>query len=187
MTLEERKKWNEKYLKAAYPDAPARIVKKFIGRAPGGRALDIGAGVGSNSLLAAEKGFQVDAVDVSDVALFRLFKRHPRINPICADLDFFEIRKKRYSLILNIRFLNRRLFPHIREGLAPGGILIFETCLAAPGETAGDQPGQDYLLRENELLHAFLSLNILFYQEKERGRKRARTYSASLVAMKRDL
>ena len=42
-----------------------------------GRALDIAAGRGRNSLFLAELGFEVDAVDVSDVAV-ETVARHAR-------------------------------------------------------------------------------------------------------------
>jgi len=95
----------------------------------------------------------------------KLAERHSNLHPICADLDGFDIPENRYSLILNIRFLNRRLFPYIRDGLVAGGVLIFETYLYSPAAEETDPMCRDYLLRSNELLHAFLPLKILYYRE----------------------
>lgn len=180
----DRIRWNEKYRqKESLSYEASEIVRQFYSVAAKGRALDIAAGAGKNALFLADQGFSVDAVDISDFALKMLAGKHPEIYPICADLDTFDIPRNRYSLILNIRFLNRRLFPYIREGLVPGGILIFETYLEGRSQEYCQASSRDYLLRENELLHSFLSMKILFYQE-TRDSSRNEFHIASLVALK---
>lgn len=183
---QDKIKWNEKYKHADAFKEASPVVRKHWPLAPRGRALDIAAGMGRNSMFLARKGFVVDAVDISEKGLGKLAGRHSRVHPICADLDVFDIPAERYSLIINIRFLNRRLFPYIREGLTPGGILIFESYLETP-EVKTDEPFcRDYLLRANELLHAFLSLGILYYREGEGSSKNGPRRIASLVARKED-
>ncbi len=174
----DRIKWNDKYLRRKPPSAPARIVKKYAALSRKGRALDIAAGTGRNAIFLAKNGFSVEAVDISDVALKQLTGRYPNLQPICVDLDTFDIRPGRYDLICNIRFLNRRLFPLIIEGLMPGGILIFESYLDGPKRSGKGPTCRDYLLKENELLHAFLPLHIHDYRETDGS-------VVSLVAMKR--
>jgi SAM-dependent methyltransferase len=177
----DRKRWNRRYRERESPEAPAAIVREFFPLAAPGRALDIAAGTGRNARFLAERGFTVDAVDISDVAADRLRGLHPRVNAIRADLDRYTIAGERYQLVVNIRFLLRRLFPYLVEGLAPGGLLIFETFIEAP--PGGDGPAnRDYLLRENELLHAFLSLRILWYREQEEQGEGGPYRIASLVA-----
>jgi tellurite methyltransferase len=183
--LQDRLKWNEKYQTASYPNEPAAILKNYIELAGGQKkALDIAAGNGRNSLFLADQGFTVDAVDISDIGLRLFAGKHPNIHPICADLDHFDIPANSYDLIINIKFLNRRLFPYIREGLTPGGILIFQTLLDSPIMGENRPACRDYLLRENELLHAFLSLRVLFYSEAEERDHGEISALASLVAMK---
>ena len=179
----DRIKWNKKYRARSYNKPTAEIVARFSSLARPGRALDIAAGLGNNGLFLADKGFEVDAVDISDVAMDELTGRHSRVQAICEDLDTYDIPAARYSLILNIRYLNRRLFPGIVEGLIPGGVLIFETFIEKIGE-GGGATCRDYLLRENELLHAFLSMNILFYEEKKGNSPRGPFKAAALVALK---
>ena len=120
-------------------------------------------------------------MDISDVAIHHLRGLHPNINAIRADLDTYEIPPERYSLILNIRFLDRHLFPLIREGLVPGGVAIFETYLE---EQSGNGMAREYLLRENELLHCFLSLKILYYEEKDTDFNGGPGREAALVGMR---
>lgn len=166
MADQDRERWNRKYREPRGENDPSEIVRLFSRMAPVKRAMDIAAGEGRNALYLAEQGFQVDAVDISDVAMDRLKGRHPRLTALRRDLDTYQIPAGRYGLIANIRYLNRRLFPAIIEGLVPGGVLIFETYLIeAEGEDAGPIHCRDYLLRENELLHSFLRMRIIHYSE----------------------
>jgi len=181
----DRIKWNDKYHKHDPITTPSRIVETHFHLSRKGQALDIASGTGRNAIFLAEHGFSVDAIDISEVGLQHLGDRHPEISPICADLDTYEIPPNRYTLILNIRFCQRRLFPLIIEGLAPGGILIFESYLEQ-SEREGDGPTcRDYLLRENELLHAFLALHIINYREGTVPGRKSHNRVASLVAVKK--
>jgi SAM-dependent methyltransferase len=182
--LPDRLKWNQKYETDQFSDAPSSIVKQFFKLAVGKKALDIAAGNGRNALFLADQGFAVDAVDISDAGLNLFAGQHANVQPICADLDNFDIPANQYDLIINIKFLSRRLFPYIREGLNRGGILIFQTFLDSPDGGEEQPRRRDYRLRENELLHAFLSLKILFYEEGKEESHDDATHRATLVAVK---
>ena len=184
MSEKDRIRWNEKYSEKKYPDSPSEIVEKFSHLADKGFALDIAAGNGRNAIFLANQGFVCDAVDVSDRAVAEISGKHAGVNAFCADLDSYEIPDDRYSLILNIRYLNRRLFPCIKEALIPGGILIFETYMKGEDNEVFPVSCRDYLLRSNELLHAFLSLQILYYEEKNVETCRGPGRIASLVGRK---
>jgi tellurite methyltransferase len=177
----DRSKWNAKYRKGDPPQEASDIVRRFHRLAPGPRALDLAAGGGRNALFLAGHGFQVDAVDISEEGLARFAA--PGVRRACVDLDAFDIPPERYDLIINVLYVNRRLFPQLREGLRPGGVLIFESLLAGAGGGEGERTCRDYLLHENELLHSFLRLQVLHYREadeSEGGESRRRL--ASLVA-----
>jgi SAM-dependent methyltransferase len=178
MTNKDRDKWNTRYLKRPGGMDPSPMLKKHWGLASCGSALDIACGNGRNSIFLAEKGFVVDAVDISTVATNQLAGRHQNINVICADLDTWIIPRNRYELIANVRFLDRRLFPLIRKGLRTGGVLIFESFI--------DQEKENYCLKQNELLRAFQSLRIIFYEEKKADFSAKFDQIASLVAIKTD-
>ncbi|NPA52559.1 MAG: methyltransferase domain-containing protein [Aquificae bacterium] len=180
----DRLKWNERYKENdLLPQEPSNIVKHFYNLAPKGRALDIAAGNGRNSLFLAQKGFYVDAVDISDVAIDKIKKlNNKNINPILADLDSYEIEENKYDLVININFLNRNLFPSIKESLKPNGVLIFETFLL---DKYSHIKTKNYLLRKNELLQYFIDFRIIFYQEKNVQKlNRENATIASLVAIK---
>ena len=179
----DQDKWNAKYRQANQEPPLCDAVERFWHLAPRrGRVLDLAAGLGGNSIFLAGQGFDVDAVDISDVAVARLKGRHSKVTPLCADLDHYAIAAQTYDLILNIHFLNRRLFPLIMEGLKPGGLLIVETFLEGNPDGVEETTCRDYLLRPNELLHAFLKLQILYYEEKENVPPIRASHLATLVA-----
>jgi SAM-dependent methyltransferase len=66
--------WNESYATGQLPwdtGEPDRMLVEFVraGRVAPGRALEIGAGTGTNALWLAQQGFDVLAVDVSKLAV----------------------------------------------------------------------------------------------------------------------
>lgn len=174
----DRKKWDARYSRDLGSFAPSAILTTYGSLAPVGVALDIACGNGRNSVYLAEKGFSVDAVDISTTATDRLAGKNPNINVICADLDTWTIPPNHYALIVNIRFLDRRLFPMIQDGLKPGGVLIFESFM--------DALENKYCLMQNELIRAFMSLRVVYYEEKKLDQGGKFDQTASLVAIKPD-
>ena len=182
--IEDKERWNIRHVEKPMRKNVEPVIEKYISMASGNKALDIACGTGRNTHFLLDKGFYVDAVDLSDYALSQI-KDDEKINKIEVDLDSYNLQKNAYDLIININYLNRRLLPQIKEALQPNGLLIFETFIVAHGDF--NQPvNPEYLLRENELLHAFIGLDIIYYEEKDdinlRGEK---TRVASLVARKR--
>ncbi len=186
MSQKDREKWDEKYRNDFGDTEPSKIVRDYIQLAPKGRALDLASGKGRNSLFLALQGFEVDAVDVSTVAVDAMKDLHPRLHARCEDLDTWDLPQQQYDLIVSIRFLDQRLFPRIIEALKPGGMLIFESFLEKTQLTGESCHNPKYLLSHNELLHAFLPLRIVFYREETRQEgEEAIVSMASLVAFKR--
>ncbi len=181
---QDRIKWNEKYRKEHHPTEVASVVKRFYHLAPGKKALDIAAGNGRNAVFLNDKGFSVDAVDVSEVGLAEFAGKYPNINALCADLDQFDIAPAHYDLIVNVKFLNRRLFPYIKEGLTPGGVVIFHTLLESDTIKSTPKNCRDYLLKTNELLHAFLAMRIIYYREAKDPKRNHSNEMATLVAVR---
>ncbi len=182
--IEDKERWNIRYKEKPFRDYVEPIIEKYIDNAKVGYALDIACGQGRNTHFLAEKGFEVDAVDLSDYAL-SCVRDEKNIHKIEADLDEYNLEKNKYDLVVNMNYLNRRFFHQIKEALKPNGVVIFETFIIAHGDFDNPQ-NPEYLLRKNELLHAFIGLNIIYYEERDdinlRGEK---TRVASLVAQKR--
>lgn len=181
---QDRIKWNKKHAEKAPGRLIPDIVRDFCGHAPTGPALDIACGTGAVSLYLAGRGFHVDAVDISDVALAKFAKQHPCIRTVCADLDEFDLPVDHYNLIVNLRYLNRRLFPQIIDSLKPGGVLIFETFMHAANKALDRGFKREYLLEADELRDAFAKLETLHYAETDSGCDETPGRLASLVGKK---
>lgn len=182
----DRQRWNRKYRQRdGAPESVAPIVAKYCHLAPPGRALDIAAGTGQNARFLAENGFVVTAIDISDIALSALAGIHPRLHPVCLDLDRWDLPENRYQLVINLHYLNRRLFTPIAEALVAGGVLIFETFIDPPPGRGGSTHCRDYLLKEYELRHAFAAMKTVFYEESTMPSALGDAKMASLVAIRR--
>ncbi|SFV53781.1 tellurite resistance protein TehB [hydrothermal vent metagenome] len=180
---EDRERWNLRHIEKPMRKNVEPIVEKYIDLATVGNALDIACGTGRNTHFLVKKGFKVDAVDLSDYAL-SCIDDNKNINKIEVDLDEYSLASKKYNLIININYLQRRFFPQIKEALRDGGIVIFETFIVAHGDFE-NPANPEYLLRKNELLHAFIGLDIIYYEERDEVNLRGeKSRVASLVAQK---
>jgi len=181
--ISDKERWNKRHVDKPMRTNVEPLIEKYINEAEVGEALDIACGIGRNTHFLAEKGFLVDAVDISDYALSQV-KNMATIKKFEVDLDTYNLEINKYDLIVNINFLSRRLMPQIKEALRSGGVVIFETFIIAHGEFT--QPvNPEFLLRKNELLHAFIGLDIIYYEERSDVNLRGEnTCVASLVARK---
>lgn len=183
--IQDKERWNKRHVDKPMRTNVEPLIEKYINEAEVGEALDIACGIGRNTHFLAEKGFLVDALDISDYALSQV-KDMATIKKFEVDLDTHNLEINKYDLIVNINYLSRRLMPQIKEALRSGGVIIFETFIIAHGEFT--QPvNPEFLLRKNELLHAFIGLDILYYEERTDVNLRGEaTRVASLVARKKD-
>ncbi len=74
MSDADRDKWDARYRQGSYRARthPTELLAEWLPRLPRGRALDVACGAGRNALYLAEAGYEVDAIDISSVALDRL-------------------------------------------------------------------------------------------------------------------
>lgn len=164
--MDDKTRWNAKHQNVPMPNDPSAIVIKNVKPSNGKRALDIACGTGRNTHYLAELGYEVDAVDISDYALTQI-NRTNKIHPIESDLTNYSIIPNSYDLIININYLERKLFSSMIAGLANDGILIFETFITAHEEGYHNPSNPEFLLRSNELPTEFSALKILFYEERD--------------------
>jgi cyclopropane fatty-acyl-phospholipid synthase-like methyltransferase len=184
MAQEDKERWDKKYRNNPIPDQPVPVVTEFAKLAKGRKALDIACGMGRNSKYLASMGFEVDALDISSVAIDSL-QGIPNIHPKEVDLDSYTLPENRYDLIISTNFLKRALFPQIRAALKEGGLFIYETFLYHPdNETAPSN--RSFLLEEGELKstfsHGYSILHLREYWTEDL--KGAKTMKASIVARK---
>jgi SAM-dependent methyltransferase len=156
--------WDEHYSDPAHIDfTPAPLLVEAAELLRPGRALDLACGVGRNALFLASLGWQVTAVDRSAVGIRLLRERATGLNldARVADLEAggFAIEPGAYDLICDFYYLQRDLFPAIREGVRPGGVFAGAIHLFEEGREA------QYVLRPGELRQEFHGWKILFYSE----------------------
>jgi SAM-dependent methyltransferase len=163
---EDRIRWNRKFDSKQEMGETSLWVQDMYRMAPGPIVLDLAAGQGRNAAFLARQGYEVLALDLSDRAVQSL-KAHnlPGLVPVQADLDTYPLRGESFDLIVCCFFLDRRLFPYIKESLKPGGILLYESAMESDQPSINQPGNRDYLFRTNELLHSFLGLRIISYQE----------------------
>ncbi len=184
---EDRKHWDKLYSSRNYifGKEPARFIEEHIDLLPPGRGLDLAMGEGRNAVYLAKKGFQVDGVDISEVALKKA-KRLARenrvsIHTLSADLASYLINPESYTVILNIDYLQRNLIPQIKRGLRKKGVVVFENLTEDQLKNAGGKNlRRDALLRKGELREFFKDFEILVYREVNDGK----FAKASLIARK---
>ncbi len=174
MTEFDRQRWDEKYTNR---DSPREIVPddwliECATPLPVGRALDLACGLGHNAIWLAERGWTVDAVDISPVGLTLAARRAEQvdvrgINWIAADLDSFEPEPAGYDLVIVFRFLDRESVPAIvQAGLKPGGRLVYETFTTAQLERDDDHiQNPKYALHPGELPEIFPKFDVVTYRE----------------------
>jgi SAM-dependent methyltransferase len=131
----DSQQWDERYsgTEFEWTTRPNQFVAAELADLPPGRALDLAAGEGRNTVWLAERGWQVTAVDFSRVGLEKGRKLsaargvdEARVDWIVADLRDFEPDRDFYDLVL-IAYL--QVNPELRAtvmaraaaALAPGG------------------------------------------------------------------
>lgn len=139
----------------------------------GDTALDIACGLGANSLFLARMNYQVEAIDISDVAINFVLehtrKNGLKIHPwVCdlTELDRVEWQNHSFNLVVMTYYLDRSLFPIVKSLVQENGYFFMETFYQTPQKQNTGISNQ-YRLQSNELLAEFSGWKILFFEENE--------------------
>jgi SAM-dependent methyltransferase len=135
-------------------EKPSPWVERFLPLiAAGGPVLDLACGNGRHSLLLAERGYRVEAVDRDAVALAGIAAREPRVTVRSADLEGgpWPYHGSAFDGILVTNYLYRPLLPMLLNALEVNGVLIYETFMVG-NERFGKPANPAFLLRQGELL-----------------------------------
>jgi protein-L-isoaspartate O-methyltransferase len=165
--------------------SPSPFVLEHLALAPPGPALDVACGSGRHALALARAGRVVDAVD-RDPARCAALARQARadglaVRVVCADLTDWSPPHGRYAIVVNTLYLERALVPRLVAGLAPGGLLLFETFTAAQLAT-GHPRNPDFVLHPGELARLAIGLEVLAHREGAVERDGATVHLAALAA-----
>lgn len=121
-----------------YNDLPEAALLKFLPAVPKGRALDIGAGLGGNSLFLARQGFAVEALEKDPEIALKCKERTDRedlgIKILTNSIEEQELEENKYSLIIAawvFQFIPAEhvlpVLKKLEKALLPGGFLYIGT------------------------------------------------------------
>ena len=153
--------------------APSAWVQRFASMVPeGAPVLDLACGGGRHTRLFAEAGHPVTAVDI-DLSRLGDLARHPRVEPVQADLEGGDplfprgpLQGRTFGAVVVTNYLHRPLLEHLVAALAPGGILLYETPAEGNEALGGRVTNPDFLLRHGELLElARGRLRVIAYED----------------------
>lgn len=150
-----------------------------------GLALDVACGDGRNAVWMARRGLAVDAIDIAHGALQRLVtvarRERLAVHAIQADLERFPLPVDRYTLVVNVRYLQRSLLPALRRAVRPGGLIAFETFLRDQARI-GHVRNASFLLDPGELRAGFAGFEALVDDEGLHETPEGPAYLARLLA-----
>ncbi|GAA4858947.1 class I SAM-dependent methyltransferase [Actinomycetospora straminea] len=160
MSTADRKRWDARFadLEAVEPGPPTALAGREDLVPTTGRALDVACGRGAVAVWLARRGLDVEAVDVSPVALAAGRALAGEVHWVEADLDDGLPVDGPYDVVVCQRFRDPALYPALVDALAPGGLLVV-TVLTGEGAFRAP-PG--------ELLAAFGHLDVLHHDAGDR-------------------
>jgi tellurite methyltransferase len=133
------------------------------------RALDIAMGGGRHAVALARAGFSTFGVDVKleavRAAVAAGASEGVRVRGWCADLTQHPLPRGRFDLVVVSRYLQRDLFPALRQAVVPGGVVIYETFTTHQRALGRPPTSPDHLLEPGELRRRFDGFEVLFYEE----------------------
>jgi len=163
--------WDERYRGGEHATRePSPLLIRVIKDLKPGRALDLACGAGRHAICLAQNGWQVTAVDSSRVGIEVLRRRadeaHLSVDARVADLEkgAFQIEAAAYDLICDLYYLHRDLFPAIRAGVKPGGVVVAAIHLN-DGNPDAKPHNPAFLLEPAELKTLFSDWEITYYHE----------------------
>lgn len=181
--------WNQRYAKPgyAYGTEPNGFLVSVADRIPTGRVLCLGEGEGRNAVHLAGLGYDVTAVDISDVGLEKARRlaneRNVTISTLVADLTIYHIEPATWDGIVSIfchlpKPLRQWLHAAVISGLKPGGVFVLEAY--APRQmnfSSGGPPVPELLVSLDELLQELGNLDLVVARQTERDIHEGRCHS----------
>ena len=163
--------WDERYRDGEHTTAePSPLLRMAVAGVRPGRALDLACGAGRHTIFLAKSGWNVLAVDGSNAAI-EMLRQRALENGITADArvtdlesDEFQIQADEYDLVCDFQYLQRDLFPAIRAGVKPGGLVVAEIHLN-DGKPNLNPANPKFLLERGELQKIFGAWEIQHYSE----------------------
>ncbi len=156
--------------------------------------LDLACGTGRNGLYLCSEGFDVVFADKNEMLLSQV-EQIAKANSFEDKCDtwltdfevnnFNELGNKSFAAVIVFRYLHRELFKQIKQAVATGGIVVYETFTEQQGEF-GRPKNPDFLLKKGELAMLFSDWKILHSFEGviENGVNKEKQAIAQIIAVK---
>jgi len=132
-----------------------------------GKVLDLGCGVGGNSIFLTEKGFNVTCIDTDKEVIDAIKKNYPKVNAINKNILEFKFLENEYDLILALNVLSffdaenaELIIRNIAKSLKENGLAYLQVF-----STSEPNKKFKHLFTEEELKQAFLENKILELEE----------------------
>lgn len=142
-------------------------VKRFATAIPkGGLVLDLACGAGRHSVMLADLGYSVLAVDQDISAIQKLQNSSIQICQLDLETDAWPLEGQEFAGIVVSNYLYRPFLGKLPDMLQEGGVLIYET-FAEGNSRFGKPSNPNFLLKTGELL-AFAehySLKVIAYED----------------------
>jgi SAM-dependent methyltransferase len=167
-----QEKWDRRYREQVFNPRiqPTPFLKAHIVSVKPGRALCLAAGNGRNAVFLAERGFKVDAVDISAEGLelcTRLAEtRGVSVTPIRANLAQYAFGEGIYDLVTKFYYYQPQLLAPVCGSLRPGGRIMFQTFSRDQLAFPHGPRSLDHLAKPEEILPAIGSLRLRFYEDR---------------------
>jgi len=140
--------------------APSAWILRWAPLVTQGTVLDVACGAGRHARVFLDRGLKVVAID-------REAQQIPGAHFIRADLEDgspWPLPGRRFEAVVVTNYLFRPLMAQLRDWLAPGGVLIYETFMLG-NERFGKPSNPEFLLRPGELLDCFEGLAVQGFEE----------------------
>lgn len=182
--------WNERWEgRKGLEQDPNPLLVRVVKSNPPGSALDLACGAGQNALYLSSNGWDVEAIDGSDVAINILRERAKKqglaVNARVVDLESskFQIRPDTFDLICIFFYLHWDLLAAARKNLRPDGFLI--AAIHMIDDSPNLQPmNPAFLMEPGELRHEFEGWKIEHYLEGKSTDSNHERRTAEIIAQK---
>lgn len=157
---------------------PDFILVHFLDVIPKGVVLDLGMGEGRNALFLAERGFEVEGIDISKIAVNRCLQlakeKNVSIRAYVGDMRNFKIPEERYSLILSagasLNFLKKSevegIAANMKRGVKEGGF-IYTSVVSTDEPLYKKLRAQQHLIEENTFYVSRIGTHVHYFTYKE--------------------
>lgn len=131
-----RARWDERYAgkDLVWSAGPNERFAEEVGGLELGRALDVACGEGRNALWLAEQGWDVTAIDFSQVAIDKArriaTRRKLTIDWLCEDISAYAVTESEYDLV-SLLYMHtdprerRKWLANVLSAVKPGGTFLY--------------------------------------------------------------